>query len=105
MPRRHYRRGGGGNLFGAALFVPPIPVPFYSNNTLSFFGPWPLFMAQWNNLSPQDRANVKIINVQIHGEVVQQPKVCCFICTAVAGGFFIFPLCLLCCDCYKKFIS
>lgn len=68
-------------------------------------GPVAGLVLQFNNMSPQDRMNTKVLNISLLGNVVQESGICCMILTITAGSFCIFPLFLLCCDCYIKTIS
>lgn len=84
------------------LHVPTIPLPFYMNNSITYCGPGVGFIMHFNNMSPDEKLGVKVANIQLYGDVVQEFSTCCLISTMILGGFFIFPYCLLCCDCYKR---
>lgn len=87
------------------LGMPQIVLPFYSNNMLNYSGPLAPFVMQFNNLTAEERLGVKVFNVTILGDIIQEAAVCCLISTLVFGGCCIFPLFLLCCDCYRKAVA
>lgn len=101
--RHHHRhRGGGGGWAGQMGHVPTLPIPFYLNSTVTYAGHCAGFILHLNNMLPEEKLAVKVLNLRLYGEVVQEFSSCCFIFTLVAGGFCFFPYCLLCCDCYKR---
>lgn len=89
--------GMGLNLFAA--------IPFFANNTITYTGAAAPLLLQLANLSPQDRQAVKVINVQVVGDVVQESNICCMIMNMVAAGFCIFPAFTICCSCFQRAIG
>lgn len=108
MPRghHHHRRHHGGSIssFGRTPVLPTLALPFFSSttNTISYQGPLAGFIVQFYRLTPEEKQATKVFNIQINGDIVQESKPCCLLSTIILGGFFILPIFLLCCDCFKR---
>ena len=53
-----------------AMAMLPV-IPFYSNNTITYAGPFQPLLLQLSNLTPADKQGVKVLNLNITGEMVQ----------------------------------
>lgn len=98
-------RYGRGITLGYPDMASLMPLPFYSANSINFSGAAAAFVQQFNNMSDADKMSTKVMNIRLVGAVIQEPSICCFVMTIVAGGFCIFPTFLLCCSCYQKAVG
>lgn len=99
------RRGRGGAISGfGGLTFQNVPIPFYTNNTLTYYGASGGFHVHFSHLTPEEKEGVKIMNVELYGNKLQELRGWCFALIIALGSCFIIPLFLLCCDCIKKCI-
>lgn len=47
-------------------------------------------------------AQTRDVNANLSGQMIKEFDMCCMVCTIIWGSFFIFPLCFMCCDWWKK---
>jgi|JI6StandDraft_1071083.scaffolds.fasta_scaffold533753_1 hypothetical protein len=75
--RRRGRRYGGYGIYNrspgalsgfGAITTLNYAIPFYTNNTLTYYGAPGGFMAHYHNLSPEEKLGVKIMTVELYGE-------------------------------------
>lgn len=72
---------------------------------VNYSGPLGPFVLQFNNITAEERLGVKILNMTITGDMIQEASSCCVLATIIAGGCCILPIFLFCCNCYKQAVS
>lgn len=77
-------------------------VPFFGNHTVTYSGPYAPFAKMFDNLSPEEKNNIKVFNLSLLADIVQEPNMCCMIMNMVAAGFCIFPAFFICCPFFVK---
>lgn len=81
--------------------MPQITLPFFTPGQLNYRGSAAGLLAQFNQLTVEQRNSIQNITLALPGNQVQEEAVCCKVTTMVLGGILIFPLCIMCCNCYK----
>lgn len=81
-----------------------VQLPFFANGIVSYTGKLPQFVLQFNNLTPEERSQIKTLNVSLEGEILLEPAACCAIMNLMSGCCII-PVLLMCCDCTKQVLS
>jgi hypothetical protein len=59
-------------------------------------------IARADTLTSEEVQQMKSANLTINGRIIEKFDSCCYTTTCILGALFVFPLCLFCCDCYKK---
>lgn len=95
----HSHHFGSGMAQGYAM-VPP----FFANGCITYNGTLPQLVLQFNNLTPDEKLQVKQLNLAIDGDTIQEVAMCC-LCLNLMLGCFIFPLFVMCCQCTREVIS
>lgn len=77
---------------------------FIVSNSLTYIGCYEEFFVQFSNLPNEVKRNLRQLTLEIHGDPTKKMKRTCEATTMMFGTICLFPLALLLCGCYRRFL-
>lgn len=71
---------------------------------MTYIGSYEEFIVQFGNLAKEIKRSIRQMRIEIHGDITHRLRKVCEGATMISGALCLFPMLLLMCHCYKRFL-